>query len=123
MATRRKKTSEKTANTFAVFNQEAFESALELQMSVMETASRFTQEFSEFAMHRVQANIGDIATFSSAKSPAELLQMQLDHMRKMFEDYTREANRLIGLAGETIGESSQAVRSTFLSDEELKKAS
>ncbi len=123
MSTRKKAAAEKATNNLMMFNQEALETAIEMQMGFLETAARFAREFTDFAVRRAEANTGDLAKFAGAKSPPELLQMQLEHMRAMFEDYTKEANRLLGLAGETIGESSEAVRSTFLSKEELKKAS
>jgi uncharacterized protein with PIN domain len=122
MATTRKKAAEKATNNLMLFNEEAVESAIEMQMSFLETATRFAKEFSAFAAHRAEANAGDFAKFAEAKSPPDLLRMQLEHMRAMFEDYTMEANRLIGLASETFSEGSEAVRSTFLTKEELKKA-
>ncbi|MCT8972037.1 phasin family protein [Microbaculum marinisediminis] len=122
MPAKRKPAAEKATNNLMMFNQEAFETAIEMQMGFLETATRFAKEFTDFAVRRAEANSEDLAKFAGAKSPPELLQMQLEHMRAMFEDYTTEANRIIGLAGETIGEGSEAVRSSFLSKEELKKA-
>ena len=122
MPAMRKKAAEKATNNLMLFNEEAFETAIELQMSFLETATRFAKEFTDFAAHRAEANAEDLARFAGAKSPPDLLRMQLEHMRSMFEDYTKEANRMIGLAGETFSDSREAVRSTFLSKEELKKA-
>jgi len=122
MATKRKQAAEKATDNMMTFNQEAFETALEMQMSFLETATRFAKEFTDFAAHRAEVNVSDFARFAEAKSPPELLQMQLEHMRAMFEDYSSEANRLLSITGQTIGEGSEAVRSTFLTKEELKTA-
>lgn len=105
-----------------LFNEEAFDSALELQMSFFETASRFAQEFSDFATRRAEANAKDLSKLASAKSPPELLQMQLDHMKAVFEDYSNETGRLLSLTDDVVKESRAAVRSSFLESEDLKKA-
>ena len=112
----------KAERNLVLFNEEAFDSALELQMSFFETASRFAQEFSDFAARRAEANVEDFTKFAHAKSPPELLQMQLDHMRTMFEDYSKEASRLLSLTDEVVKESGEAVRSSYLDKEELKQA-
>ncbi len=123
MSTTKKSQAEKASNTLVAFDQEAFETGLEMQMSFLETATRFAKEVSDFASQRAEANVADFSRFAEAKSPSDLMRLHFEHMRAMVEDYTAEANRLVGLAGETLGESSEAVRSTFLSKEELKKAS
>jgi hypothetical protein len=123
MSTTKKAAAEKVSNNLVAFDQEVFESALEMQMSFLETATRFAKEVTDFAAHRAEANVADFSKFAEAKSPPDLMRLHFEHMRAMYEDYAAEANRLVGLAGATFGESSEAVRSTFLSKEELKKAS
>lgn len=96
------------------FNQEAFETVLEMQMSFLETATRFAQEFTAFAARRAESNAEDFAKLTEAKSPPELLQLQFDHMKDMFEDYSNETSRLIALAGDAVKEGGAAVRSSYL---------
>lgn len=103
-------------------NQEALETVLELQMSFLETASRFAQEFTAFAVHRAEANAEDFARLTDVKSPPELLQLQLEHMRTMFEDYMREANRLMTMTGNLVKESGEAVRSSYMPEEAARKS-
>jgi hypothetical protein len=105
------------------FDQEAFDAAVELQMSFLETATRFARECAEFTAHRVESNAEDFTRFVGAKSPSELMQMQLDHMRAMFEDYSAEAGRLIALSEGAVKEGGEAVRSAYLDKTPLKKAS
>ncbi|TCT12021.1 phasin protein [Tepidamorphus gemmatus] len=102
-------------------NQEALETVLELQMSFLETASRFAQEFTAFAAHRVEANAEDFARLTDVKSPPELLQLQLEHMRTMFEDYMREANKLMAMTSSLVRESGEAVRASCLPAEAHRK--
>ena len=101
------------ANVLQV-NQEAFETVLELQMSFLETASRFAQEFTAFAAHRAEANAEDFARLTDVKSPPELLQLQFEHMRTMFEDYMRETNKLMTMTGDLVKEGGEAVRSSYI---------
>ena len=101
------------ANVLQV-NQEAFETVLELQMSFLETASRFAQEFTAFAAHRAEANAEDFARLPDVKSPPELLQLQFEHMRTMFEDYMRETNKLMTMTGDLVKEGGEAVRSSYI---------
>jgi len=105
-----------------LLNEEAFDGVMEMQMSFFEAASRFAREFSDFAARRTEANVGDLSKFAEAKSPPELLQMHLEHMRKMFEDYSMEASRLLAITEDVMKESGEAVRSSYLSSQDTKKA-
>jgi hypothetical protein len=104
------------------FNQEAFETVLEMQMSFLETSRRFATEFTSFVARRAEADTEDFTRFAAAGSPSELLQMQFEHMRTMFTDYAREVSRLFELAGETVKESGEALRSSSLEDPPVRKA-
>lgn len=122
MTTKKTTAADRTADNLVTFNQEAFESAIGIQMNVLDTATRFAREFTSFAVHRAEANTEDFAKFAGARSPSELLRLQQEHMRTMFEDYSTEANRLIDLANDTVKEGSAAVRATCFGKDELEKA-
>ena len=66
-----------TERNVMLLGEETFDSAMELQMSFFEAASRFAQEFSNFAARRTGANVEDFSKLAGARTPPEVLQLQL----------------------------------------------
>ena len=100
-------------DTVVAMNREQFDAALELQMSFMNSASQFAEEFTRFAASQMQAVSEEVHACMQATTPAELMRAQLDGMRHLFEAYVGETEKLIDIANETMVETAEAVKSAY----------
>lgn len=111
-----------TERNVARLGEEAFESAVEMQMNMVEAASRFAVEISTFASRRAGTNATDLARLASAKSPQDLVEIQVERMRRMYRDYSEETDRLFSLTQDVVKESSAAIQATAPQLEDLREA-
>jgi hypothetical protein len=99
-------------------NHEAFEATVEMQIAMMEAASQWTRELTSFASRRAEATARDVARLTAATTPREVVNAQLDRMRGIVTDYSRETGRLLDLAGHAAREGGEGIRSAIpISDE------
>ena len=90
-------------------NREAFDVALELQMSFLSSASAFAEEFADFATRHAALVTEEMRDLSAAATPAEALQIQLTNMRKMFDIYVAETGKLLDMTNSAVTETAAAV--------------
>lgn len=90
-------------------NREAFDVALELQMSFMSNASAFAEEFADFAARQAAILSADIKSLNEATTPAEALEVQVSTMQKVFASYLAETGKLLDMTNSAMTETAAAV--------------
>lgn len=91
-------------------NREVFETGLEMNMVMLETASRLAEEYTAFLARRAQSNAVEAADFANAASPRDVWNWQQRRMRRLLDDYTSETSRLVEIGDRALREGTEAVR-------------